>query len=101
MHGASAARIVFDVLIPGAMPMIFTGLRLSLRDGYPAQLQTLLEKDEVDLVVTLIEKKLPLGIHSLALLEMLCTVEVISSAPVATLLRLVVTCCVAVATVLA
>jgi taurine transport system permease protein len=34
VHGASAARIVFDVLIPGAMPMIFTGLRLSLQASW-------------------------------------------------------------------
>ena len=34
MHGASEARIVWDVLIPGAMPMIFTGLRLSLQASW-------------------------------------------------------------------
>jgi taurine transport system permease protein len=34
VHGASAARIVWDVLIPGAMPMIFTGLRLSLQASW-------------------------------------------------------------------
>ncbi len=48
----------------------FAGLRLSLREGYPAHLLTLLEKEEVDLVVTLIEKKPPAGVHSLALMEM-------------------------------
>jgi len=34
VHGASAARIILDVLIPGAMPMIFTGLRLSLQASW-------------------------------------------------------------------
>jgi taurine transport system permease protein len=34
VHGASRARIVWDVLIPGAMPMIFTGLRLSLQASW-------------------------------------------------------------------
>jgi taurine transport system permease protein len=34
VHGASAARIIWDVLIPGAMPMIFTGLRLSLQASW-------------------------------------------------------------------
>ena len=34
VHGASEARIVWDVLIPGAMPMIFTGLRLSLQASW-------------------------------------------------------------------
>jgi DNA-binding transcriptional LysR family regulator len=46
------------------------GLKVSLRQGYPAQLETLLAKDEVDLVVTLIERKPPAGFHSLALLEL-------------------------------
>jgi NitT/TauT family transport system permease protein/taurine transport system permease protein len=31
VHGASSFRVLSDVLIPGAMPMIFTGLRLSLQ----------------------------------------------------------------------
>ena len=34
VHGASEARVVWDVLIPGAMPMIFTGLRLSLQASW-------------------------------------------------------------------
>jgi len=34
VHGASRARIICDVLIPGAMPMIFTGLRLSLQASW-------------------------------------------------------------------
>ena len=35
VHGASEARIVWDVLIPGAMPMIFTGLRSRCRHRGP------------------------------------------------------------------
>jgi NitT/TauT family transport system permease protein/taurine transport system permease protein len=34
VHGASPAVVVRDVLIPGAMPMIFTGLRLSLQASW-------------------------------------------------------------------
>jgi len=34
VHGASSALILRDVLIPGAMPMIFTGLRLSLQASW-------------------------------------------------------------------
>lgn len=34
VHGASSWRIVWDVLIPGAMPMIFTGLRLSIQAAW-------------------------------------------------------------------
>ena len=48
----------------------FPGLKVSLREGYPAQLEDLLAKDEVDLVITLIERKPPAGFHSLVLLEL-------------------------------
>ena len=34
VHGASGRHIAWDVLIPGAMPMIFTGLRLSLQASW-------------------------------------------------------------------
>ena len=48
----------------------FPGLKMSLREGFPAHLDELLEKDEIDLAITLIEKKNPPGFHSLALLEL-------------------------------
>ena len=48
----------------------FPGLKVSLREGYPAHLEELLQKEEIDLAVTLIEKKTAPGIHSLALLEL-------------------------------
>ncbi|MGD0812069.1 MAG: LysR family transcriptional regulator [Verrucomicrobiota bacterium] len=48
----------------------FSGLKISLRDGYQAQLVALLEQDEVDLVITLIERKSPAGFRSLVLLEL-------------------------------
>jgi DNA-binding transcriptional LysR family regulator len=48
----------------------FPGLKVSLREGYPAQLESLLQKDEVDLVVTLIEKKPAPGMNSLVLMEL-------------------------------
>jgi DNA-binding transcriptional LysR family regulator len=48
----------------------FAGLKISLRDDYQAQLEALLEKDEVDLVITLIERKTPAGFHSLVLMEL-------------------------------
>jgi DNA-binding transcriptional LysR family regulator len=48
----------------------FPGLKISLREGYPALLESLLLKDEVDLVVTLIEKKPIPGLNSLALIEL-------------------------------
>ena len=42
----------------------FSGLKISLRDDYQAQLEALLQQDEVDLVITLIERKAPAGFHS-------------------------------------
>jgi NitT/TauT family transport system permease protein/taurine transport system permease protein len=34
VHGASTRRLLIDVVIPGALPMIFTGLRLSLQASW-------------------------------------------------------------------
>jgi len=48
----------------------FPGLKMSLREGYPAQFEDWLQRDEIDLAITLIEKKTASGIHSLALLEL-------------------------------
>ena len=48
----------------------FPGLKLSLREGYPVQLEEMLQNDEIDLAFTLIERKLPAGIQSLTLLEL-------------------------------
>jgi len=48
----------------------FPALKVSLREGYPAQLLELLANDEVDMVVTLIDSKPPPGIQSLVLLEL-------------------------------
>src|SRR5438128_8184631 len=48
----------------------FPNLKIALREGYQAELESLLQKEELDLAVTLIEKKSASGIHSLALLEL-------------------------------
>ena len=48
----------------------FPGLKVSLREGYPAQLAELLARDEVDLVITLIEGRPLRGFHTLTLLEL-------------------------------
>jgi len=45
-------------------------LKIALREAYHPELESLLEKDELDLAVTLIEKKSAPGIHSLPLLEL-------------------------------
>ncbi len=48
----------------------FPGLKVSLREGFPAQLEELLAKDEIDLVITLIERKPAAGFHSQLLMEL-------------------------------
>ena len=48
----------------------YPALKVALREGYQAELESLLQKEELDLAVTLIEKKSPPGIHTTALLEL-------------------------------
>jgi len=48
----------------------FPGLKVSLREGFPAHLFALLQRDEIDLGITLMEKKKPPGFQSLTLLEL-------------------------------
>jgi DNA-binding transcriptional LysR family regulator len=48
----------------------FPGLKISLREGFPAQLEELLVKDEVDLVISMVDRKAPSGLQSLVLAEL-------------------------------
>jgi len=48
----------------------FPGLRVSLREGYPADLEEWLENGELDLAVTLIGKRTRVGFRSLQLIEL-------------------------------
>src|SRR2546422_1761039 len=48
----------------------FPNLKISLREGYQAELESLLQEEELDLAVTLIEKKSASGIHALGLIEL-------------------------------
>jgi DNA-binding transcriptional LysR family regulator len=45
-------------------------LKIALREGYQAELESLLQKEELDLAVTLIEKKSAPGIRSIPLIEL-------------------------------
>jgi DNA-binding transcriptional LysR family regulator len=60
----------------------FPKLTISLREGYQAELEALLHKEELDLAVTLIEKKSAPGIHSVALLELPLVLLVAKNSPV-------------------
>lgn len=48
----------------------FPGVKVSLRDGYAARLVELLAQDEVDLVITLVDKKPSAGFQSEVLIEL-------------------------------
>jgi DNA-binding transcriptional LysR family regulator len=48
----------------------FPHLRVALREGYQAELESLLLREEIDMAVTLIEKRATPGINSQVLLEM-------------------------------
>ena len=48
----------------------FPGVKISMREGYAARLGELLAKDEVDMVITLVDRKPPAGFQSVVLLEL-------------------------------
>ena len=60
----------------------FPKLKISLREGYQAELEGLLQREELDLAVTLIEKKSSPGIRSAPLLELPLALLVEKSSPV-------------------
>src|ERR1017187_1471873 len=68
-----ASTVILRDHVPGLLHGVqkkFPGLKVTLREGYPAHLESLLQREEIDLAVTLIEKKTAPGIHSLALMEL-------------------------------
>lgn len=54
----------------GGVRQKFPNLKVSLREGFPAQLESLLSRDEVDLVITVIDRTPPPGFESEILLEL-------------------------------
>ena len=48
----------------------FPKLKVSFREGFPAQFETMLEQDEIDVAITLLDKKIPAGLQSLKLAEL-------------------------------
>jgi DNA-binding transcriptional LysR family regulator len=68
-----ASTIILRDHLPGLLTGVrnkFPGLKISLREGYPVQLEELLAKDEIDLAITVIEAKPPAGLQALVLLEL-------------------------------
>jgi DNA-binding transcriptional LysR family regulator len=62
----------------------FPGLKVSLREGFPAQLEEMLAKDEVDMVITLVERKPPAGFQSEVLMELPLVLLVEKNSPLKT-----------------
>ena len=80
-----ASTIVLRDYVPDLLQGVqkkFPGLKVTLREGYPAYLEELLQKSEVDFVVTLIQKKSPVGIRMLPLLELPLVLLVETASPV-------------------
>ncbi|HEU5397521.1 MAG TPA: LysR family transcriptional regulator, partial [Verrucomicrobiae bacterium] len=68
-----AAAIVLRDHLPGLFQNVrkkFPGLNLSLREGPPPQLEEALQRDEIDLAITLIERQPPSGLRCVRLLEL-------------------------------
>jgi len=57
-------------------------LKITLREGYHPELEGLLQKEELDLAITLIEKKLAPGIQSMALVELPLALLVEKNSPI-------------------
>jgi DNA-binding transcriptional LysR family regulator len=60
----------------------YPGLKVALRDGYPTQLENMLTQDEIDLAITLVEKKAMPGIQAQVLLELPLVLLVEPSSPI-------------------
>ncbi|MFM2296142.1 MAG: HTH-type transcriptional regulator BenM [Verrucomicrobiota bacterium] len=68
-----ASTIILRDHVPGLLQGLrrkFTGLKVSLREGYPAHLENLLLQDEIDVAVTLVEQKPAAGLQALTLMTL-------------------------------
>src|SRR4051812_9791180 len=67
----AASTIVLRDHLPGFLRSVrkkYPNLRIALREGHPSEMEQWLHTEEVDLAVTLIEKKPAAGLHSVALM---------------------------------
>jgi DNA-binding transcriptional LysR family regulator len=68
-----ASTIVLRDHLPGLIQGVrkkFPGVKVTLRDGYPSQLEAMLAKEEIDMAITLVERKTAPGIHAQVLLKL-------------------------------
>ena len=61
----------------------FPQLKVTLREGYQPELEALLQRQEIDLAVTLTDKKPPAGLHSETLIELPLILLVPAQSPLA------------------
>jgi DNA-binding transcriptional LysR family regulator len=59
----------------------FPGLKFTLREGYQPELESMLARQEIDVAITLTERKPPGGVHSLVLLELPMILVVPAASP--------------------
>ncbi len=81
-----ASDIIFRDHLPEVLLVArkkFPQLKITLRDGYQPELESLLLKQEIDMAVTVMEKKSPPGIQSQALLELPLILVVPKASPLA------------------
>ena len=82
-----ASTIILRDHLPGLIQELkkkFPGLNISLREGYPAHLESLLQNEEIDLAITLIDPRPGGSIHSLVLLELRLVLLVPRQSPIKT-----------------
>lgn len=68
-----ASEIILRDHLPALIEKVrqkFPRLKLTLREAYQPQLESWLERNEIDLAVTLLHDKAPAGTHSIALLKL-------------------------------
>jgi DNA-binding transcriptional LysR family regulator len=80
-----ASTIILRDHLPGLLADIrrkFSSVKILLREGYPAQLEEMLFRDEIDLAITVIGHKPAPGIQSLVLLELPMILLVEKNSPI-------------------
>lgn len=60
----------------------FPAMKVHLREGYQLELEAMLQREELDLAITLIEKKAPPGIHAVPLIELPLVLLVPKDSPI-------------------
>jgi DNA-binding transcriptional LysR family regulator len=91
LQGTKSRRVrigASTIVLRDHLPQLFVAVRrkfpnvkIFLREGYQVELEGMLQREELDLAVTIIEKKSAPGIHSLALIELPLVLLVPSNSP--------------------